>query len=71
VGTARGIGPSKWKEVENDSRYSIANNLFMELKNSNPNGCNVVLTYTPYFFIFFPKILKIEFKKGFQSYYFF
>jgi len=34
---------SKWKEVENDSKYSIANNFFMESKNVNPNGCNVVI----------------------------
>jgi len=41
----------------------IVNNFFMELKNANPNDCNVVLynnQCTPYIFNFFPKILKIE-----------
>jgi len=31
------------KKSENDSIYKIVNNLFMELKNANPNGCNVVI----------------------------
>jgi len=27
-----------WKEIENDSKYYILNNFFMEVKNANPNG---------------------------------
>jgi len=45
----------------------------MELKNVNPNGCNVVINNVHlYFFIFFPKsinLLKIELKvKDFKVY---
>jgi len=43
----------------------------MELKNANPNGCNVVRNNKQSAsngFIFFQKILKIEYDKGLQSY---
>jgi len=39
----------------------------MELKNSNSNGCNVVINNTHLIIYFFPKILKIELNKGLQS----
>jgi len=29
--------------VENDFKFKIVKNLDMELKNANPNGCNVVI----------------------------
>jgi len=46
----------------------IVNNLFIELKNANPNGCNVVINNLHRFlFLFFSKILKIDLNKGFQS----
>jgi len=38
----------------------------MELKNANPNGCNVVINNL-HPMIFFSKILKIELNKGLQS----
>jgi len=37
----------------------------MELKNANPNGCNVVTNNLNS--IFFSKILKIELNKGLQN----
>jgi len=39
----------------------------MELKNANPNGCNVVISNIHLIFLFIPKILKIELNKGLQS----
>jgi len=39
----------------------------MELKNDNPNGCNVVLKNLHPMALFFPKILKIEQDEGLQS----
>jgi len=40
----------------------------MELKNANPNGCNVVINNLKLIFYFlFPKILKIELNIGLQS----
>jgi len=39
----------------------------MELKNTNPNGCNVVINNLHPTILFFQKILKIELNKGLQS----
>jgi len=39
----------------------------MELKNANPNGCNVLIKNLHLMFLFFPKILEIELNKGLQS----
>jgi len=39
----------------------------MELKNSNPNGCIVVIKNLHLIFYFFPKILKNELNNGHQS----
>jgi len=39
----------------------------MELKNANPNGCNVVINNLHPMFLFFFKILEIELNKGIQS----
>jgi len=36
----------------------------MELKNANPNGCNVVIKNLHHIILFFQKILKIELNKG-------
>jgi len=47
-------------EVDNDSKCWIVNNLFMELKNINPDGWNVVINNLHPMILFFPKILKIE-----------
>jgi len=40
----------------------------MELKNDNPNGYNFVIKNLHLLFLFFPKILKIELNKGFQTF---
>ena len=42
----------KYKDVGNDSKYYIVNDLFMELKMTNPNGCNIVINNLPLIFIF-------------------
>ncbi len=46
------------KEVANDSKYKIVKNLFMELKNANSNGCNVVINNLHLMFLFFSKNIK-------------
>jgi len=51
---------SKYEEVKNDSKFKILKNLVMELKNANPNGCNVVINNLHPLILFFSKILKIE-----------
>jgi len=54
------------KEVDSDLKYYIiVKNLVMELKNANPNGCNVVSNNLHPIILFSPKILKIELNKGF------
>jgi len=41
----------------------------MKLKNANPSGCNLIINnlQSTINLILFPKILKIEIIKGFQS----
>jgi len=55
------------EEVENDSKYKIVKNLDMELKNPNPNGCNVIINNIHLMILFFQKILKIELNTGLQN----
>jgi len=49
---------SKCKDVDNDSKYQIVNNLFMGLKNANPNGCNIVINNLHLRFLFFFKNIE-------------
>jgi len=39
----------------------------MKLRNSNPNGCNIVIYNLHPMLFFFPKILKFELNKSLQS----
>jgi len=43
------------KKVENDSKYQIIDNLVMELKNENPNGCNILINHIHTNILFFQK----------------
>jgi len=47
--------------------YKIIKNSIIQLKNVNPNGCNVVINNLHPMVLFFQKILKIELNKGLQS----
>jgi len=57
------------KKEENASKYKIVINLFMELKNSNPNGCNVIINNILYTYLFiFQKYLKLSKIDDFEVY---
>jgi len=43
------------EKIQNDSKYKIVKNLFMDLKNSNPNGCYVVINNLHLVFLLFSK----------------
>jgi len=47
-----------YKDVENDSKYQIVNNFFMELKIAYPNGSNVVINNEHLMFLIFFKNIE-------------
>ena len=46
------------QRCRNDLKYYIVDNLFMELKITNPNGCNVLVNNLDLIFLFFFKNIE-------------
>jgi len=49
---------SKWKEIQNNSKYQIDKNLYMEVKNVNPNCCNLVINNSYPMILFFSQNIE-------------